>query len=80
MGDLTDVTRTPCPARFHSIAYGAGRMNRSLGALRPVTHGDRRGHVLFLGRAAGLSLWKCAELPTRNVYALLCTTVLQRNS
>lgn len=54
-------------------------MNRSLGPLRAVTHGDSRGHVLVLGHASGLSLWKCTELPTCNVYTLLYTTVLQRN-
>lgn len=31
------------------------------------------------GHAAGLSLWKCTELPMSSVYTLLCTTVLQQN-
>ena len=44
-----------------------------------VLHEDRRGHVLFLGYEAGLSLWKGMELSTCHVCTLLCTTVLQQN-
>ena len=76
----TSQTQHACPA-LHGSAAPSTEQAGWTAALGPVC-GDSRGQERprpVSGHAAGLSLWKCTELPTGSMYTLLCTTVLQQN-